>query len=345
MKPEHLLSRLKLSAKILLRGEPHRITPIPDITAEEVAEAQIFFPMRKFFLTGYSRSGTTLLARLIRLHPDVHCDWQGHFFTRPPLIRSIVDAPSLEAWFTHKSFHWNRGSDPSAVLIRTCSDFLLEREARRMGKHIVGDKSPNTYLGGKCIENIHQIYPDAYIINIVRDGRDAILSHQMRRYIEKHALLSPEEKVIQQKLKRQADQYFDSGASLFASSSFIENVQAWANNVNETEDKGLSLYPGHYLRVHYEALLHDPLEVLGQIWAFLKSHVDADAIMPIVEREMKANPDASWQKQNNPEIAKLFTKGVSGGWQTYFTPTDRKRFKEIAGETLIRFGYETNSNW
>jgi len=345
MHSEPFAYRLKQAVKILLRGEPQRVTPIPHITKEEAEEAHSFFPMNKFFLTGHSRSGTTLLARLIRLHPDVHCDWQGHFFSRPPLLRSLVDDPALETWLTHRSFHWNRGVDPSAVLVRACSDYLLEREARRNGKSIVGDKSPNTYLGGECIDNIHQIYPDAYIIHIVRDGRDALLSHQTRRYIEKHTQLSPDEKMIQQQLKNQPNDYFQNGGSLFPASMFTKRTQSWVNNINETEDIGLSLYQERYLRVHYEALLEDPFSILCQIWSFLKAPIDERGLEEIVATELNKNPDASWQKQNNPDIARLFTKGESGGWQKFFTPSDRLHFKQIAGATLIRFGYEKDTEW
>ena len=50
------------------------IREIPDLTKEEVEEAKSFFPMDKFFIFGHARSGTTLLARLVRLHPEVHCN-------------------------------------------------------------------------------------------------------------------------------------------------------------------------------------------------------------------------------------------------------------------------------
>jgi hypothetical protein len=70
------------------RGEIRR--DIPPISEEEVAEAKSFFPLEKYFIFGHARSGTTMLARLIRLHPEVHCNYQAHFFTRAPLLESLV---------------------------------------------------------------------------------------------------------------------------------------------------------------------------------------------------------------------------------------------------------------
>ena len=79
-----MFSRFKTAARILLRGEPKKKKrhPIPAITADQVAEIKQFFSREKFFIFGHARSGTTLLMRLVRLHPEVHCNYQAHFFTR-----------------------------------------------------------------------------------------------------------------------------------------------------------------------------------------------------------------------------------------------------------------------
>src|ERR1051325_9133208 len=85
-----LFKRIRSAARILLKGDAQSETrpPIPTITAEEVAEIRQFFPREKFFIFGHARSGTTLLMRLARLHPEVHCNYQAHFFTRQPLLKS-----------------------------------------------------------------------------------------------------------------------------------------------------------------------------------------------------------------------------------------------------------------
>ena len=159
---------------------------IDDVTAispEEVTEAKEFFPMSKFFIFGHARSGTTLLTRLIRLHPDVHCNYQGHFFTRPPLLQSLVADPEIKAWLTRRSNRWNHGKDLSPVILRAAVDFILERDARREEKTIVGDKSPSSLMNGKAVTLMHKVYPDASLIYIIRDGRDAVVSHRFQTFI------------------------------------------------------------------------------------------------------------------------------------------------------------------
>src|SRR6266540_3529602 len=93
-----MLSRFKSAARILLKGDPKKKkrNPIPAITPEEVVEIKQFFPREKFFIFGHARSGTTLLMRLVRLHPEVHCNYQAHFFTRQPLLKSLEEEINAE---------------------------------------------------------------------------------------------------------------------------------------------------------------------------------------------------------------------------------------------------------
>src|SRR5574341_136123 len=143
-----MLSRFKAAARILLKGEPRKNqrNSIPAITPEEVAEIKQFFPREKFFIFGHARSGTTLLMRLVRLHPEVHCNYQAHFFTRKPLLKSLVDSSEIEEWLTRRSNRWNRGRDLSPLVLRAIADFIMERDATHEGKRIVGDKSPSSTI-------------------------------------------------------------------------------------------------------------------------------------------------------------------------------------------------------
>ena len=131
-----MLSRLKFAARFLIKGDikKNKRNPIPAITLEEVAEIKQFFPREKFFIFGHARSGTTLLLRLVRLHPEVHGNYQAHFFTRQPLLNSLVNTPEAEEWLTRKSNRWNQGRDLSPLVLRSTADFIMERDAAREGK-------------------------------------------------------------------------------------------------------------------------------------------------------------------------------------------------------------------
>ena len=198
-----LLDRIKKAARILIKGDPkkNKRNPIPAITAEEVAEVRQFFARDKFFIFGHARSGTTLLMRLARIHPEVHSNYQAHFFTRQPLLKSLVNTPEAEEWLTRKSNRWNQGGDLSPLVLRAAADLIMERDAAREGKRIVGDKSPSSTIHGQAVRDMHAVYPDARLVYIVRDGRDVLISERFRNFVEESKFLTAEDKRIIADLK------------------------------------------------------------------------------------------------------------------------------------------------
>lgn len=47
----------------------------------------------------------------------------------------------------------------------------------------------------------------------------------------------------------------------------------------------------------------------------------------------------------DPQRSPTFRSGKVGGWKTAFNPENKDLFKEIAGDLLIRLGYEKNLDW
>ncbi len=46
-----------------------------------------------------------------------------------------------------------------------------------------------------------------------------------------------------------------------------------------------------------------------------------------------------------PKKSHTFRAGKTGGWKTYFTDEHKKLFKDIAGDLVVRLGYEKNNDW
>src|SRR5215204_3646841 len=234
-----ILFRIRSAARILIRGEPtkKKRNPIPAITPEEVTEIKQFFPREKFFIFGHARSGTTLLMRLARLHPEVHSNYQAHFFTRKPLLKSLVNTPEAEEWLTRKSNRWNQGRDLSPLVLRAAADVIMERDAAREGKMIVGDKSPSSTIHGQAVRDMHAVYPDAKLVYIVRDGRDVLISERFRNFVEESKFLSSEDKRIIQELRKDQSQFTNGTRSIFTD-AFIQRVaKGWVKNLREMENE------------------------------------------------------------------------------------------------------------
>ena len=342
-----MLSRLKSAARILIKGEPKKKTrsAIPAITAEELVEVKQFFPREKFFVMGHARSGTTLLMRLLRLHEEVHCNYQAHFFSRKPMLKSLVDSPDAEEWLSRKSNRWNQGRDLSPLVLRATADFIMERDAAREGKHIVGDKSPSSTIHGQIVRDTHLIYPDAKIIYIVRDGRDVLTSERFRNFVEESKFLTSEDKRIMADLQTDSAPFSDGRRSIFTETSIRNIAKRWVDDLNEIDEESKRLYGENYISLRYEDMLSNPFAELSRLWKFLDvKKVDSALEKQLVE-EMSSNPDEEWQAKRNEGIASFLPKGQAGNWQRLFTAHDKALFKEIAGDVLVKWGYEKDLNW
>ncbi|HWS23057.1 MAG TPA: sulfotransferase [Anaerolineales bacterium] len=341
-----MLARFKKALKILIRGEEiqRKRGPIPAITEQELAELRQFFPREKFFIYGHARSGTTLLARLIRLHPEIHCNWQAHFFTRQPFLTSLVDSPEIQEWLTRRSNRWNQAKDLSAFILRGAADLILEREALLAGKRIVGDKSPSSLIHGQAIRDTSLIYPDARIIYIIRDGRDVLISERFRNFVEDSKFLNTQDKSIIADLKVNQTQFTDGSRSIFTDSFISRAAKGWVDNVTETVTEGKRIYGDRFHLLRYEDLLREPFAEMSSLWKSFGVEVDS-ALEQAIIAEAAENPDEQWQAQKNDSIASFLPKGKVGNWKNMFTKADQALFKSIAGKTLIEWGYEKDLDW
>ena len=54
---------------------------------------------------------------------------------------------------------------------------------------------------------------------------------------------------------------------------------------------------------------------------------------------------SSLTKAIQPERSHTFRSGKTGGWREHFNDEHKKLFKEVAGDLLVRLGYETSNDW
>jgi len=344
---DRVYQRFALAVRALRYGEV-RSQAVPSstqISEEEIQEVKRFFPLDKFFIFGHARSGTTLLGRLIRVHPEIHCNWQAHFFTRPPFLSSLVSNPEVSEWLSRKSNRWNRGHDLSPVVMRAASDFILEREAVRAGKTVVGDKSPNNLVNGEAVHMLAGIYPDAKLIFIVRDGRDAVLSHQIQKFIDLPDQLNAEDSAIRRSIINAPKQFLSEKRSIFSPAGLRKAAKDWVQNVSETNHLGEKIYAEGYLSLRFEDIVEDPDASLDRIWNFLRVDTALPGLKNALDQELSKNPDADWQLEKQQPVANVIRKGLPGSWRDIFTADDVRSFKAVAGETLIEWGYEKDMDW
>jgi len=252
----------------------------------------------------------------------------------------LVADPQVGEWLARRSNRWNRGRDLSPVVLRAAADFIMERDARRAGKRITGDKSPNSLLDGLAVHLLVRVYPDARLVFIVRDGRDAALSHRFQAFIDNPQSLSKEDLRIRQDFTASPEPYLNGERSIFTEKGLRQAALGWVKNVLDTDQAARELLPGAYHSLRYEDLLKDPHKEMYALWAFLGADLSLPGLPETLNQELLQNPDADWQQQKASDIASALKKGKAGSWQNMFTARDRQLFLELAGPTLKAWGYE-----
>lgn len=262
------------------------------------------------FVTGFKRSGTTLLGSIIDRHPRIAIFVESFFIpqyhygqvafwplsneaNRLKLARAIATEPSARA---------NRLTLDESVIrdlprgeLQDIIDAMMTSWAQGRGKARWGDKSPG-YITKMPV--LSRMFPDARFVHIIRDGRDVWLS--VRR--------------------------------LGWDWDVTEVACDWRSSVSKARRFG-SAISDRYLEVRYEDLLRRPEETLRQITAFVGEDYDPRMLQPSADGP--ANPAlSSWPGVNEPIDASNF-----GKWRTRLGEEETAIFELLAGDLLERLGY------
>jgi hypothetical protein len=316
-----------------------------------------------FFVVGHGKSGTTWVARLLGSHPDVLCLWEGRFFGRewhredlgevearvPPrtLSGAIANSADLKLW-AERSVWARRGDADEHLrnLTRLALDYFLDQRLAGTDKKIVGDKTP--FLPGThTVREIHDVYPEAKVIHVIRDGRDAEVSwmhHRWNRSTERGGIqvLSPEE-------AKRREAYLgnpkgDASPGLFDEAELRARAAQWSETVGEARREGPELLGDNYTEVRYEVLISDAPAETARLLRFLGAGAGDEAVRRCVEAASFEKLSGG-RRPGEEDPASPVRKGVTGDWRGAFTEGDRRVYKEEAGDLLVELGYEENHNW
>jgi hypothetical protein len=91
------------------------------------------------------------------------------------------------------------------------------------------------------------------------------------------------------------------------------------------------------LSIHFEDMINDRASALTRIMEHFLAHVPIRA-----SRQQILN---SLESSINPQRSPTFRSGKTGEWKKYFTREHKKVFKDVAGDLLVRLGYEKDQDW
>ncbi len=91
------------------------------------------------------------------------------------------------------------------------------------------------------------------------------------------------------------------------------------------------------LTLHFEELIQDRVGALNRILDHFLARVPLPTPRSLILESLEASI--------NPTKSPTFRSGKTGEWKKYFAPEHKKIFKDVAGDLLIKLGYEKDNDW
>jgi len=279
-------------------------------------------PNPYLFVVGAARSGTTMLQRMLDAHPLLAVVNETYWLPRKyrertgltrdgqvtsALFPLLLNSPKFERMGFGKE-DLRRIADNGAPI--SYVDFvaaLFEEYARRQGKQLAGDKTPG-YV--RRMAQLHELWPQARFVHLVRDPRDVCLS----------LLDWPGG-------ERTAGQF-----GTWHLDRVVSSALYWRYSVAMGREAGVALGTGLYRETRYEDLVASAESELGRLCEFLAIPFDQAMLNYHVGRS-RPKPGRSSKAQWLPP-----THGLRD-WTTELAPHDRAAIELAVGDLLEEFRY------
>lgn len=271
---------------------------------------------RPFFIVGIGRSGTTLLRLMLHHHPRIAIPYESGFLADYQerrkefgdlrddrkclaLIEAMLAEPTLRMW--DHDFEANRVLEQTTErTVGGVAAAIYAEYAAAKGKPRWGDKSD--YLDR--MHTVHEMFPEAQFIHIIRDGRDVALS----------VLKLP-----------------------WGPDDVLRAAEWWNEHLWVGRRVGAILGPQRYIEVRYEHLVESPERELRRCCSFLGEeyspqmlsyHVSSDAAIPTERRGQHSGFDRP------PDRSRI------SAWKREMSRYDAAIFNRHARRMLLELGYD-----
>jgi sulfotransferase 6B1 len=91
------------------------------------------------------------------------------------------------------------------------------------------------------------------------------------------------------------------------------------------------------LAIHFEDLIQDRAATLNRILEHFLARVPLQTPRSLILESLES--------AINPSKSPTFRSGKTGEWKKHFTDGHKRIFKEVAGDLLLKLGYEENNDW
>ena len=97
------------------------------------------------------------------------------------------------------------------------------------------------------------------------------------------------------------------------------------------------------MKIHFEDLINDRAATLNRILDHFLARVPLHLLSPKgAPRQLILD---ALESSINPGKSPTFRSGRTGEWEKHFTEEHKRTFKDVAGDLLIKLGYEKDNDW
>ena len=274
------------------------------------------------FIVGVGRSGTNLLQGMMNAHENItfppETQFIRHFITNPSINnkirkgdngrvrRKILEDKNLNELNINLKDIIEGSTEGSKLSLIDFYEKLLEAYLIKKKKKIIGDKYPKNI---EYLKEIKALFPGAYIVHIIRDPRDVVLS------------------------RLKAD--WSKGRPVF--------VQALTcrEQIKMGRKDGRNLFGENYYELLYENLLENPETELSKVCRFLGIDFDEN-MLEFNQRagEIVKNKEKKW-KDN---LFKPILSSNKNKWMSELKKSQIFQVETICQPIIEDFGYIKSDN-
>jgi hypothetical protein len=289
------------------------------------------------FIVGNSRSGTTMMMRMMNNHSQVHSINEPHFFEQMWSVKDEgqpIDRDTAErlyarlftrqriGFFESPEEHGHKFADEIEALIRSSEGepqtrlsvyaSFLRHETAVHGKSIPCEKTPRNVF---YLEEIFRNFPNARVINMVRDPRSTMLSQKKKwRRRKLGATFMTRKEALRLRINYHP-----------ITMSQLWNAAISAARKFEGEERMMT--------VRFEDMVGDAEGTLNEICRFLGI---------AFEREMLLVPHAGSSSTADEGAKKGVRKRSEDNWiEKGLTETEVRICQRMSGSLMKNYGYQT----
>ncbi len=272
---------------------------------------------KMLFIVGVGRSGTTLLQSMLNAHPDIAFTPETHFIKK-----------YIVPWFAGKcrlddALRARQKEDPDLKRLQLPGDAfadalkdgndpveqfrnLLAAYVRRADKRHAGDKDP---LNIEYLPQIRKAFPDAYVLHIIRDPRDVMLSRVRSDWGKGRPLLA--------------------------------HICEHRAHLGKARREGPAFFGDRYIELFYEDLVRAPENTLTRVCErvgmeystdMLRYQEDAEQLVHGAERKWKG------------EVLKPLQKAKIGRWKEELSAGRVRLIEGALRDEMLETGYAPNGH-